>query len=288
MPLSSPESPKTPPSSPALARRQELWLYVSVAIVAVELLVTVVALCYGIITAPPQTGDGFHLAFPWLSWIAAMVIAPALIIVAVHLAAGGLVGSGERSAEEDAAWQAHLPERIQRLYRIMKGAPAIVLLLALILGGVTLATIDGALKALSQAAGALLPYLPYFIGGFVLLAGAVTGAMAWFRYKNNRLQAEYAFRREVFERSGVIMVDTGSVALPPAGGGPLALEGGAASPQALPAGGATAGGDAGAAPSGGGAPGPAASQEDGGIVNATFVEIPDSGGDSGRTVEKPL
>ena len=64
MPLSAPESPTTPSASPTLAKRQELWLYVSVAIVAVELLVTVVALCYGIITAPPQTDDGFRLAFP--------------------------------------------------------------------------------------------------------------------------------------------------------------------------------------------------------------------------------
>lgn len=292
MPLSSPESPKTPlPASSALARRQELWLYVSVAIVAVELLVTVVALCYGIITAPPQTGDGFRLAFPWLSWIAAMIIAPALIIVTVHLAAGGLVGNRERSAEEDAAWQAQLPERIQRLYLILKGAPAIVLLIALILGGATLATIDGALTALGHAASALLPYLPYFIGGFVLLAGAITGAMAWFRYKNNRLQAEYAFRREVFERSGVIIVDKGSVALPSSGGGPLALDGGnATAPQALPAGGALGGG-AGGASSGGSAEGSSASD---GIENATFVEIPDGGGngdgdrDENSAAGKPL
>ena len=267
MPLSAPESPTIPPPSPALARRQELWLYVSVAIVAVELLVTVVALCYGIITAPPQTDDGFRLAFPWISWIAAMVVAPALIVVIVHMAAGGLVGNRERSAEEDAAWQAQLPERIQRLYTIMKGAPAIVLLLALILGGLTLATIDGALNALGHAASALLPYLPYFIGGFVLLAGAITGAMAWFRYKNNRLQAEYAFRREVFERSGVIIVDKGSVALPSAGGGPLALDAGTVVAQALPAGGA------GGAASGTSSQGAVAPVDDGDIVNATFVEV---------------
>ena len=270
MPLSAPESPTIPPPSPALARRQELWLYVSVAIVAVELLVTVVALCYGIITAPPQTDDGFRLAFPWISWIAAMVVAPALIVVIVHMAAGGLVGNRERSAEEDAAWQAQLPERIQRLYTIMKGAPAIVLLLALILGGLTLATIDGALNALGHAASALLPYLPYFIGGFVLLAGAITGAMAWFRYKNNRLQAEYAFRREVFERSGVIIVDKGSVALPPAVGEPLALDAGtAAVTQALPAGGASG------AASGTSSQGAVAPVDDGDIVNATFVEVAD-------------
>ena len=43
--------------------------------------------------------------------------------------------------------------------------------------------------------------------------------MAWFRHANNRLAAEYAFRREVMERTGVILLDDkGKAILPPGGG----------------------------------------------------------------------
>lgn len=40
---------------------------------------------------------------------------------------------------------------------------------------------------------------------------------ALFRYKNNRLQAEYAFRREVLEKTGVILIDKKDQAILPAG-----------------------------------------------------------------------
>ncbi len=227
---------KTTPPRPALAEKQrrELWLYLAVSIVAVELLLTVGAVFYGFMSM----GSDRRFVFPWLSWAAAALVCPSLILLLAHFADVGLFRPPGGAASEQ-EWQRHLPERMQRLYRIIKGAPVIVVLLGIVLLGAALMTLDGALSALMRLGSALVPYIPHIVAGVAVFACAIVLAAVWLSYRTRRLMAEYDFRREVLEKTGVIIVDKGSVPLPPGGVGaspyaPYALEAGQEQTRALP------------------------------------------------------
>ena len=216
------------PSSakPALSEKQrrELWLYIAVSIATVELLIATGAILYGFIV--PGSGNAKSFAFPWLSWGAVAVIVPTLILLLVHFADVGLFRPPGR--DSDSEWQERLPERMQRIYSIIRGAPVIVILLAIILLGFALMTLDGALSALVSLGSVLVPYIPHIVGAVVLLAAIFTGASAWLSYRTRKLMAEYEFRRQVLEQTGIIIVDKHSHALPPGavGDAPLAITAG--------------------------------------------------------------
>jgi hypothetical protein len=216
----------TPPPALSEKQRRELWIYIAVSIAAVELLIAGGAILFGFIGA---SGDaaGRVIVFPWISWGAVALLAPAFILLAAHLADVGLFRAPGGGASE-AEWQKHLPERLQKIYRIVKGAPVLVVLLGVILFGVGVLTLDGAFSALRRFGSALVPHLPYIVGGIAVVLCAIIIAVAWLHYRTRRLIAEYEFRREVLEKTGTIIVDKGSTFLPPGGVGdvPYALVGG--------------------------------------------------------------
>jgi cell division protein FtsL len=162
------------------------------------------------------------LSFPWLLWASLSVIAPAVILLAVHKADVGLFRKRKEESEE---WQRLLPERARRLYRILRGAPAVVVLAGLIALGVLLLSLDGAMSAVASLGSALSPHIPVIVGGLACVLAVAAFAVVWLNYRTRRLYAEYQFRREVLEKTGMIIVDKGSALLPPgAAGGPAALE----------------------------------------------------------------
>lgn len=207
-------------SPPALSEKQrrELWLYIAVSIVGVELMIATGAVLYSFISTASDTSGAARIIFPWLSWGALSGVAPALILLLVHLADVGLFRppGGAYSEQE---WQKLLPARMQKLYSIIKGAPVVVVLVGIVLLGAALLTLDGALSALQRFGSALLPYLPHIVGGIAGIVAVAIIAVVWLNYRTRRLIAEYEFRREVLEKTGVIIVDKGSAALPPGGEG---------------------------------------------------------------------
>lgn len=215
-------------------RHGDLLFYLSVAIFFLELVVAAVAFFYGVIHAEPGVGGGPpRFQFPWLAYALAAVLTPAALLLIVHLAGVGLFRS-LRGGESDEAWREQLPERLRKAYAIIQGAPTAVLLLGVLLLGVALFYFDGAVTALMRLARAAEQHLPWIVGGVAVTLCVGYTARIWFNYRTRRMEAEYRFRREVLERTGVIIVDQGCVRLPPAGGeGQRALSGGA---DALPAG----------------------------------------------------
>ena len=201
-------------------QRADFWFSVMVLVFVVEFFITVAALCYGIITTPPRkSGEAVRLVFPWVGWLAAMLTAPAILAGLAQLVAGRGDTDASPQALREEAWAGKLPPKALQLYRFFKNAPLFVISLAFIILGATLVTIDSALAFVSGIALALIPYAPYFIGGVTVFAVAIAGLSAWFRHKNNQLMAEYAFRREVLEKTGVILVDNkGKAVLPPGSG----------------------------------------------------------------------
>lgn len=206
------------PVSPV--RRSDYWISVVVMVFVAAFFITVAAICYGIITTPPKPGGGARsIAFPWIGWFAAMLVSPAVILGFAQYVAGKTpinAGNGEEETSREANWAERLPERALRVYRLLKDAPLFMACFALIALGATLLVIDGAFGLVAGVFAALVPYAPYFIGGITVFAVAVAGLMAYFRHANNKLAAEYAFRREVLEKTGVILLhEKGKAILPP-------------------------------------------------------------------------
>jgi low affinity Fe/Cu permease len=196
------------------AQSKDMVFYLSMVIIFVEMLITLVALCYGIITAkPPASGGMPQFNFPWLTYFIALGVAPAVLLLMVHLTGVGLLRS-LRGHEDDNAWQEKLPNRIRRVYSLIQGAPVVVLLLGVILLGMLLFFVDGALGILMRMAQSIEQYLPWIIGGIAGIICVGITARHWFAYRSRKVAEEYAFRREVLEKTGVIIVDKGSMPLP--------------------------------------------------------------------------
>ena len=243
MTTSSERHTDRPFSKQSGVQRGDFWVSVLVLVFVVEFFITVAALCWGIITTPPrQAGGSIRLDFPWIGWIAAVLLAPAAIVGLAHAMAGRDMAESTGSDAHEEAWLSRLPDRALKLYKIARNAPLFVVCIALVALGSTLLAIDSAFVLLTDIALALVPYAPYFIGGVTLFAIAIAALMAWFRYSHNKLAADYAFRREVLERTGIILVDSkGKALLPPDGradGSAIGLIGGenAELTKALPVG----------------------------------------------------
>ncbi len=199
-------------------QHKELLFYLSVAIFFLELIVGGVAFFYGIIHATPGVDGGPpQFQFPWLAYGIGAVVAPTALLFIVHLAGVGLFKSmHKKSAEEEAAWQENLPVRLRKVYIIIKGAPALVLFLSVMLVGVALFYMDGAIGVLLHMGQMLAPYWPWIIGGGLAALCIIYLGKAYFTYRTRRMEHEYAYRLEIFERTGHIIVDKGSMPLPPA------------------------------------------------------------------------
>lgn len=178
-------------------RRRELWMYLAVSIIAMEFFIFVAALFFAFIS-----NDNGQLQFPWLSWAAIAVGVPSVLLISVHLAVG-LFSSSDKHDEE---WQRHLPERIQKVYTIIKRAPAVVLLLGLIALGVALFTLDGAFQALEQFLTLFRPYILHILIATVALILILGLGSFWLSYRTRKLYADYEYRRAVLEKTGLIIV----------------------------------------------------------------------------------
>ena len=195
-------------------QRSELWMYLAASIVAVEVMVFAAALLFGFMRGAVQGKSG-TLVFPWLSWTAAAIILPAVILLCVHMAVGLFSSSGK---EKDEEWQRHLPEKLRKAYSIIARAPAIVLLFGLLLLGTALFTIDGALQAMESLLVLLLPYIPHILIGLGILLAVIGVSAFFFAYRTRKVYAEYEYRRAVLEKTGMVIVDKRSLVLQPGEG----------------------------------------------------------------------
>ncbi len=193
----------------------DMVLYLFIAIFILELIVGGIAFFYGIINAIPDPNGGApRFQFPWLAYGLAAILAPTGILLILHLSGVNVFNKQKLDGENDEAFEQQLPERLRKAYIIIKNAPTVVLLLGILLLGVGLVYVDGALNAiykLSQDAG---QFLPWIISAIVIVTCVTFMGRTWLAYRSKRLEEEYAFRREIFERTGEIIVDRGAMRLP--------------------------------------------------------------------------
>ena len=207
---------------------KDALFYLLIAVFFLELVVGGVAFFYGIMHAAPETAGGPPVArFPWLAWCLAAVLAPVGLLLVVHLAGTWLSRTltreeaqpGETAPEQQSSGptQDNLPEGLRRFYAMVRNAPTLVVLLGILLLGAGLFFAEGALSALGRAGAALIPHIPGIVGSAAALLAVCFLIHAWFVYRQRRMEQEYAYRREVLERTGMVLMDKSCVALPPAG-----------------------------------------------------------------------
>lgn len=201
-------------------KNQDALFYLLIAIFFLELVVGGVAFFYGIIHAKPEIPGGPPLArFPWFAWGLAAVLAPVALLMLTHLA-GAFVSEvlekegNTEGAVNPGAEAPDLPPGLNRFYASVRHAPAIVLLMATLGIGGAIFFIDGAFAALGKFATSLVPYLPWLAGSFAALLAICFLAHAFFVYRQRKMENEYAWRREVLEKTGLVIVDKKSAALP--------------------------------------------------------------------------
>ena len=205
-------------------QHKDALLYLMIAIFFVELVVGGVAFFYGVMHAAPEVPGGPPLArFPWLVWALAAILAPVGLILIVHLAgtwvsrflgreARDADGSGAAGAASGDADQ--VPERLQRFYAIIRNAPTVVVLLGILLLGAALFFVDGAFTALVGLGQSLTPYIPWIAGSVAAMIAICYLVHRLFVYRHHRMQQEFAYRREVLERTGIVLVDKNYIPLP--------------------------------------------------------------------------
>jgi hypothetical protein len=220
-------------------QRRELKLYLLVGAAALEFMLASGALLYAFVNGYTGPDGRFVFAFPVMAFAAAALLVPALLLLFVHLADVGLFrerkrrsapgadASGTLRAEEEnaggqaaadaEAWETLLPERPARLFRILRSVPAVALLVGIILLGAALLTLDSVLGALGRVASVFAPHAEMLVICLSAATCFVAAGVLLLRYRTRKMREEYAFRREVLEKTGVIIVEKGSRALPPDG-----------------------------------------------------------------------
>lgn len=197
-------------------KNQDALFYLLIAIFFIELIVGGVAFFYGIIHASPDTPGGPPVArFPWLVWALAAILSPVALILVVHLAGSWLSTAltREEKQKETPADAEHVPEGMRRFYATVRHAPTVVLLLGILLIGAALFFVDGALAMLMKLCHALLPHVPWIAGSLAALLGICFIAHCIMIYRQRKMENEYAWRREVLEKTGLVLTDRNTVQL---------------------------------------------------------------------------
>ncbi len=199
---------------------QDALFYLLIAIFFIELIVGGISFFYGIIHARPEAAGGPPVArFPWLAWIIASVLAPVALLLVVHLAGTWLSRmltreDAQTGGEAALADDDHVPDGMKRFYASVRHAPTIVLLCGILLIGAGLFFVDGTISALGRIGVALMPHIPWIAGSAAALLAICFLAHALMVYRQRKMENEYAWRREVLEKTGLVLVDKSSVALP--------------------------------------------------------------------------
>lgn len=220
------------PRSPFSEKDEKaLFLNVTVGIVLLELAVTVGAVVYSIANATRTAPGMVRFNFPWIGYLVTVTLVPVLVMLVLHLVSLGFSrtlgrDNADTCGQPDA--EAVLGNRAAKFYALVRGAPTVILFAGFVLMGAAVYYLDGVMALLLKLGDSFQTVAIWGIGalGVAFCVNAV--ARAVLAYKTRQLEEEYAFRREVFERTGTILMSSRQIALPPQNG-PSSL------PPALPA-----------------------------------------------------
>lgn len=218
-------APKSRLAGAPLSEKEQKSLFFSVivGIVLLELAVTVGAVVYTITNATRTAAGDLRFTFPWVGYLVTVTLVPVLVMLILHLVSLGFSRTLGRDNRDGNGPQAGLggdPEaivgkRAASFFALVRGAPTVILFAGFVLMGAAVYYLDGVMALLLKLGDSFQTVAVWLIGalGVAFCVNAV--ARAVLAYKTRQLEAEYAFRREVFERTGTILMSPQQMALSP-------------------------------------------------------------------------
>lgn len=187
--------------------KKNLMTFLSIGVILVEFAVTVAAVCYGIIKSHKLPDGTIEFQFPWIPYSVALILAPVAIMLVVNIIGMGFgrFFKGEPTMDEE--HMRYMPERLRRLIALSRGLPSIILLGGMVLVGGALYYLDAVIQAILRIGDHVEVIAPWVMLGLVAAWCLSYLVRMWFLYKTRRMQEEFAFRREVLERTGIVIVD---------------------------------------------------------------------------------
>uniref|UniRef100_B8DJM5 Uncharacterized protein n=1 Tax=Nitratidesulfovibrio vulgaris (strain DSM 19637 / Miyazaki F) TaxID=883 RepID=B8DJM5_NITV9 len=208
--------------------RKYVLAYIVIGIVLVEFLVAIVAIWQGVANVQSMPDGTVRFRFPWGGYLVSVAAAPVVVLLVLQVIALGYTRLIKGDPVLTEAQLRQLPPWLQKMLAAVNGVPTFLLLLGVTLLATVIYYFDKVLGFVIRL-GESTEHLVLWVGGGVLAAWCVgyLGRML-FAYKVRRMQEEYAYRREVLERTGMIIVDQRSTLaqLPAQGDGMM--------PRALP------------------------------------------------------
>ncbi len=187
--------------------RKSLLAYIALGVIIVEFVVTVVAILHGITNMQTMPDGTMEYTFPWKAYLVSVFLAPVGVMFIIQIIGMGFsrILFGDPDLTEAAT--EHMPERMRRWVGMVQGMPTAILLAGLLLVGLVLYNMDvvmGFLLKLGETAAELALWV-----GIGLFAAWLISYMAklWLMYRTRRMAEEYAFRREVLEKTGIAIID---------------------------------------------------------------------------------
>ncbi len=183
--------------------RKSLFLYVVVAIVLLEMAVTVGAVVYSIANAERSASGLMRFNFPWIGYLVTVTLVPVLVMLILHLVSLGM----NRGLREGGELHAPVEGRAATFFALVRGAPTVILFAAFVLMGAAVYYLDGVMALLLKLGDSFGEVAIWVVGALALAFCVSIVARAVFAYKSKQLEAEYAFRREVLAKTGTILLD---------------------------------------------------------------------------------
>ncbi|EHJ49399.1 hypothetical protein DFW101_3401 [Solidesulfovibrio carbinoliphilus subsp. oakridgensis] len=187
--------------------KKNLLTFLSIGVILVEFAVTIAAVCYGIINSQKLPDGTIQFRFPWIPYAVALILAPVAIMFVVNIIGMGFTRFFKGEPAMDEEHMRYMPERLRRLISLSRGLPTIILLGGMILLGAALYYLDAVIQMLLRIGDHVEVIAPWVMLGLVAAWCLSYLVRMWFLYKTRRMQEEYAFRREVLERTGIVIVD---------------------------------------------------------------------------------
>ena len=196
-------------------KHREIVVYL-IAVFCLELIVGTIAFFYGVTHAEPVLAGGPKMArFPWIGWLVASILSPVGLLLLLHLSgqffSGAFKNNDGGTSGGAGGGNDHVPERVQKVYSIVRHAPTIVVLLGLLCLGCAVLFVDSAMAIAVDIGSALKPYILWIVGGIIVFLLLSYLGRLWFIARHKRVEQEYAYRLKVLETTGVIIMNKGSL-----------------------------------------------------------------------------
>lgn len=94
-----------------------------------------------------------------------------------------------------------VPQRMQTFYALVRGAPTVILFAGFVLMCAAIYYLDGVMSLLLKLGENFHLVAIWVVGGFAVAWMVSYVVRAWMHYKPKQMEAEYAFRHEVLERT---------------------------------------------------------------------------------------